>query len=57
MKLLVRQVVGELGDGCSGSYGALRLLRHRRTGELAASRWIEYAKGALNNTISLALLY
>ena len=45
---LVRQVVGELGDGCSGSYGALRLLQHRRTSELAASRWIEYAKGAPN---------
>ena len=46
LQLLLRQVVGELGDGCGGSYGALRLLRHRRTGELVVSRWIEYSKGA-----------
>ena len=47
---LAYEVVGDLsalpgpasGCGC----GAARLLRHRRTGELVASRWIDFLQGA-----------
>ncbi|KAK9842020.1 hypothetical protein WJX81_004493 [Elliptochloris bilobata] len=46
---LAFQVVGELGGGAgsASSYGASRLLLHRRTGDLVASRWIEYNKGVV----------